>query len=84
MDYYASMTTCLLNSIIMLEHSMIDCLLGEQVLSAVGDGRMTVVVCIINIAVLTWVVVLFGMRLFHIHERWGMDSSDHCRLRFGQ
>ena len=39
---------------------MIDCLLGGQALSAVADGRMTVVVGIVNIAVLTWVVVLVG------------------------
>jgi purine-cytosine permease-like protein len=31
---------------------------------------MTVIVGIIIIAVVTWVVVLFGMRLFHIYERW--------------
>ena len=69
MGYYPSKFTCLLNIIIMLGYGMIDCLVGGQVLSAVAGGRMTVVVGIIIIALVTWLVVLFGMRLFHIYER---------------
>ncbi|KAI9929651.1 hypothetical protein MW887_001126 [Aspergillus wentii] len=41
-----------------------------MILSAVAGGRMSVVVGIIIIAVVTWVVVVFGMSLFHIYERW--------------
>lgn len=48
---------------------MVDCVVGGQVLSAVADGRMTVIVGIVIVAVITWVVVLFGMRIFHIYER---------------
>ncbi|KAJ5432658.1 uncharacterized protein N7458_011814 [Penicillium daleae] len=70
MGYYPSKIACLLNIIIMLGYGMIDCVVGGQVLSAVAGGRMTVVVGIIIIAIVTWVVVLFGMRLFHIYERW--------------
>lgn len=70
MGYYPSKIACLLNIIIMLGYGMIDCVVGGQVLSAVAGGRMTVIVGIIIIAVVTWVVVLFGMRLFHIYERW--------------
>jgi purine-cytosine permease-like protein len=66
MGYYPSKIACLLNITGTLEYGMIDCLVGGQVLSAIADGRMAVVVGIVNIAVLTWVVVLFGMRLFHI------------------
>ncbi|KAJ5777432.1 hypothetical protein N7520_000678 [Penicillium odoratum] len=70
MGYYPSKIACLLNIIIMLGYGMIDCLVGGQVLSAVSGGRMTVIVGIIIIAIMTWVVVLFGMRVFHIYERW--------------
>ncbi|KAJ5212527.1 uncharacterized protein N7498_004173 [Penicillium cinerascens] len=70
MGYYPSKIACLLNIIIMLGYGMIDCLVGGQVLSAVAGGRMTVVVGIIIIAIVTWVIVLFGMSLFHIYERY--------------
>lgn len=70
MGYYPSKIACLLNIIIMLGYGMIDCLVGGQVLSAVSGGRMTVIVGIIIIAIMTWAVVLFGMTVFHIYERY--------------
>ncbi|KAJ5611385.1 hypothetical protein N7510_008104 [Penicillium lagena] len=70
MGYYPSKIACLLNIIIMLGYGMVDCVVGGQVLSAVAGGRMSVVVGIIIVAIITWLVVLFGMRLFHIYERW--------------
>lgn len=66
MGYYPSKIACLLNIIITLGYGMIDCVVCGQVLSTVLGGRMTVIVGISIIAVGTWVVVLFGMRLFHI------------------
>ncbi|PYH68863.1 purine-cytosine permease family protein [Aspergillus vadensis CBS 113365] len=70
MGYYPSKIACLLNIIIMLGYGMIDCLVGGQVLSAVADGGLTVVVGIIIIAIITWIVVVFGMAPFHVYERW--------------
>ncbi|CAI7579145.1 unnamed protein product [Penicillium bialowiezense] len=70
MGYYPSKIACLLNIVIMLGYGMIDCLVGGQVLSAVAGGRLTVSVGIVIIAILTWIVVICGMRLFHIYERW--------------
>ncbi|PYH93413.1 hypothetical protein BO71DRAFT_355326 [Aspergillus ellipticus CBS 707.79] len=70
MGYYPSKIACLLNIIIMMGYGMIDCLVGGQVLSAVADGGMTIVVGIIIIAIITWAVVVFGMAPFHIYERW--------------
>lgn len=69
MGYYPSKLACLLNIVIMLGYGMVDCVVGGQVLSAVADGRMTVIVGIVIVAVITWLVVLFGMRIFHIYER---------------
>lgn len=70
MGYYPSKIACLLNIIIMLGYGMIDCLVGGQVLSAVADGGLTVVVGIIIIAIITWIVVVFGMAPFYVYERW--------------
>lgn len=75
MGYYPSKIACLLNMIIMLGYGMVDCVVGGQVLSAVAGGRMTVVVGIIIVAIITWVVVLFGMRLFYIYERCARTSA---------
>lgn len=76
MGYYPSKIACLLNIIIMLGYGMIDCLVGGQVLSAVAGGRMTVAVGIVIIALLTWIVVMCGMGLFHIYERYVSFRSD--------
>lgn len=72
MGYYPSKIACFLNLIIMLGYGMVDCVVGGQVLSAVADQQMTVIVGIIIVAIVTWLVVLFGMRIFHIYERYAM------------
>jgi purine-cytosine permease-like protein len=77
MGYYPSKIACLLNIVIMLGYGMIDCLVGGQVLSAVAGGRLTVAVGIVIIAVLTWIVVMFGMGLFHIYERYFSLNKFH-------
>jgi purine-cytosine permease-like protein len=80
MGYYPSKIACLLNIVIMLGYGMIDCLVGGQVLSAVAGGRLTVAVGIVIIAVLTWIVVIFGMGLFHIYERYLCSGQISLRL----
>jgi len=70
MGYYPSKICCLLNMVIMLGYGMIDCLIGGQVLSAVSGGNVTVVAGIIIVAVITWVVAVFGMSIFHLYERY--------------
>ena len=69
MGYYPSKICCLLNIVILLGYGMIDCLVGGQVLSAVSDGSISVVAGIIIIAVLSWIIVVFGMNLFQVYER---------------
>ena len=71
MGYWPSKICAILNIVIMLGYGMIDCLVGGQVLSAVADGRMTVMVGIIIIAVISWLVVVFGMSIFQKYERYG-------------
>lgn len=70
MGYWPSKICALLNIVIMLGYGMIDCLVGGQILSAVAGGNMSVVVGTIIVAIITWVVVVFGMSLFHTYERW--------------
>ncbi|KAE8355422.1 hypothetical protein BDV28DRAFT_163055 [Aspergillus coremiiformis] len=70
MGYYPSKICCLLNIVIMLGYGMIDCLVGGQVLSAVGNGRVSIVGGTIIVAVITCVVVVFGMSVFQKYERW--------------
>lgn len=69
MGYYPSKICYLLNLVIMLGYGMIDCVIGGQVLSAVSGGRMTVIVGIVVVAIVTWVVAAFGMRIFQMYER---------------
>jgi len=67
MGYWPSKICALLNIVIMLGYGMIDCLIGGQVLSAVADG---IVVGTVIVAVVSLVVVVFGMGAFHVYERY--------------
>ncbi|KAJ9201298.1 hypothetical protein DTO166G4_6017 [Paecilomyces variotii] len=70
MGYYPGKICSLLNLVIMLGYGMIDCVIGGQILSAVSNGRMTVIVGIIVVAIVTLVVAAFGMRIFQAYERY--------------
>jgi purine-cytosine permease-like protein len=59
----------------MLGYGMIDCLVGGQILSAVADGKLTVIVGIIIIAVISWVIVVFGMSVFQTYQRYACIYS---------
>jgi len=70
MGYWPSKICSLLNIVIMLGYGMIDCVVGGQLLSAVADGKLSIVVGIIIIALISWVVVVFGMSAFQYYERY--------------
>ena len=70
MGYWPSKICALLNIVIMLGYGMIDCLVGGQILSAVSGGSLSVVVGIIIVAIITWLVVVFGLAVFHVYERY--------------
>lgn len=53
----------------MVGYGMIDCVIGGQILSAVSGGSMTIVVGIVIVALISWVVAVFGMSIFHAYER---------------
>lgn len=70
MGYTPSKLCCLLNIVIMVGYGMIDCVIGGQILSAVSGGSMSVVVGIVIVALISWIVAVFGMTVFHHYERW--------------
>ena len=69
MGYWPSKLTCILNMIIMVGYGTISCIIAGQILSAVSDGSMTIIVGIVITALISWLVAVFGMGLFHIYER---------------
>lgn len=50
---------------------LIDAVVAGQILSAISpDGRLSIVVGIITVAVITWLVTTFGYTLSHYYERY--------------
>ena len=71
MGWYPSKLIVVLNLIVFLGYSLLVCIIGGQVLSAVSpNGSMSVVVGIIIVAVITWGVTTFGISVFHYYERY--------------
>lgn len=57
----------------MLGYGLINSLIIGQILSAVSPGgRMTVVVGVVIAGIVTFLVCVFGMRVFHVYERYAM------------
>jgi purine-cytosine permease-like protein len=78
MGWWPTKLCVLLNLVILLGYSMIDAVIAGQMLSAVSpDGSLTVVVGIIIVAIITWIVTTFGIRVFHYYER--LISQSHQR-----
>ena len=71
MGWYPTKLIVILNLIVFLGYSLLVCIIGGQVLSAVSPrGSMSVVVGIIILAVITWAVTTFGISVFHFYERY--------------
>jgi len=51
-------------------YGMIDCIIGGQILSAVSSNTLSIIVGIVIVAVITWLVAVCGIRVFHFYERW--------------
>lgn len=67
--YWPSKIPCFLNIVLMVGYCTIDCIIGGQVLSAVSGGSMSIIVGIIIVSLVSLVVTVFGMALFHYYER---------------
>lgn len=70
MGWWPSRICVLLNIVIMLGYGLVDTLIAGQILSAVNGQGLTVVVGVIIAAIISLVICLFGMNLFHQYERY--------------
>jgi purine-cytosine permease-like protein len=48
---------------------MVNCVVGGQILSKVTGGHLSVLIGIVVVAFSSWVMAMFGMRIFQIYER---------------
>lgn len=69
MGWWPSKLCVILNLCIEIGYGLIDCLVGGLLLSAVNGGGMSVIVGIIIVALITWVVVTFGIKWFYKFEQ---------------
>ena len=70
MGYYPSKVATFLNIILMQGYATIDCIIGGQVLSAAFGGTMSIAVGIVIVAVIEAVIAAFGLKIFHVYERY--------------
>jgi len=70
MGWWPSRLCVALNIVIMVGYGLVDMLLTGQILSAVNGGGMTIIVGTIISAIVTLIICLFGMKLFHTYERY--------------
>ncbi|KAF2274342.1 uncharacterized protein EI97DRAFT_381578 [Westerdykella ornata] len=70
MGWWPSKLVVILNIIVLLGYALIDCVIAGQILSAVSDGTMSIVVGIIIVAVITWGITTFGYEIFHYYQRF--------------
>ena len=69
--WYPSKLIVLLNLIVLLGYSLIDLVVAGQILSAVStNGSLPLVVGIIILAVISWTVTTFGIKIFHMYMRY--------------
>ena len=69
MGYWPAKLTTILNMILMIGYAVIATIVSGQILSAVSGGGMSIVVGIVITALISWLVAVFGMRIFHTYER---------------
>lgn len=75
MGWFPSKLVVVLNIIVFLGYSLIDCVVAGQILSGVSGNTLSVVVGIIIVAVITWVITTFGYQVFHYYERYAWLSQ---------
>ncbi|KAL2843524.1 permease for cytosine/purines, uracil, thiamine, allantoin-domain-containing protein [Aspergillus pseudoustus] len=71
MGWWPSKLIVILNLIQMIGYCLINCVVCGQILSAVSPhGSLSVAVGIVIIAVISWIIATFGIRVFHYYERF--------------
>lgn len=69
MGYYPSMVCCMLNILTNIGYSMLNSVVGGQILSRVSGGHISVLVGIVVVSITSWAMAMFGMKIFQIYER---------------
>lgn len=69
MGYWPSKIACVLNIVLMVGYNTLSSIIGGQILSAVTGGSMSIVVGIIVVALVAWLVAVFGLDVFQVYER---------------
>lgn len=73
MGYWPSKIAVIFNIVVMLGYGLVDCLLAGQILSAVSpNGSLSIIVGTIIAAVISLVICAFGIKLFHVYERYAL------------
>ncbi|PWY83085.1 putative purine-cytosine permease [Aspergillus sclerotioniger CBS 115572] len=70
MGYYPSKICCILNVLTNLGTGMMSATVGGQLLSKLSGGAVSVIVGIVIVALVTWVMATFGMKIFQFYERY--------------
>ncbi|KAJ9144494.1 Purine-cytosine permease [Pleurostoma richardsiae] len=70
MGWWPSRVCVLLNIVIMLGYGLIDLLIAGQILSRINGSGMSVIVGVVISAIITLAICIFGIRVFHIYERY--------------
>jgi purine-cytosine permease-like protein len=78
MGYWPAKLTTILNMILMVGYAVIATIISGQILSAVSGGSMSIVVGIVITALVSWLVAVFGMRIFHTYERCAPSNPRFC------
>lgn len=73
MGWWPVKIAVLFNIVVQLGWGLIDCLVSGMILSAVNGHGMSITVGIVISALLTWVIIVFGIKWFHVFERY----ADH-------
>ena len=75
--WWPSKVLVLLNLVTTLGYGMVDVMVSGQILSAVGNGNLSVVVGVIIAAIISFVIVVLGMKPFHQYERSELPHTPH-------
>lgn len=70
MGWWPSRLCVLLNIVIMLGYALIDLLIAGQIMSHINGNGMSVVVGVVISAIITLAILIFGIRVFHVYERY--------------
>ncbi|KAJ5724603.1 hypothetical protein N7493_006331 [Penicillium malachiteum] len=70
MGYYPNMVCCALNIFTNLGYCMLNSVVGGQIISKASGGQISVLLGIVVVAVISWAMAMFGMRIFQIYERF--------------